>query len=335
MRQEKVAVIGGGSWGTALAFLVSRRGGPVVQWARDKYLVAEIQERRQNPIYMMGFEYPDNLQATNELTEAVRNAKYIISVTPSHTVRQVMNECATHLDPDAIIISASKGIEQGTLSLMSEVLQDVLPKSFQHRLAFLAGPSFAKEVAEKKPTAVVVAAENEAIGEAVQHLFSVENMLVYTTQDVIGAELGGALKNVIAIAAGIGEGMELGANAQAAIITRGIAEIGRLAVKLGGDILTLAGLAGIGDLSLTCTGKLSRNRTFGYELGRGKTRQEIERSMRQVAEGVRTAKSAYELAVKNQVDMPITDQVFRVLYEDLPARQALKNLMSRVVRKEF
>lgn len=335
MRQEKVAVIGGGSWGTALAFLVSRRGGPVVQWARDKYLVAEIQERRQNPIYMMGFEYPDNLQATNELTEAVRNAKYIISVTPSHTVRQVMNECATHLDPDAIIISASKGIEQGTLSLMSEVLQDVLPKSFTHRLAFLAGPSFAKEVAEKKPTAVVVAAENEAIGEAVQHLFSVENMLVYTTQDVIGAELGGALKNVIAIAAGIGEGMELGANAQAAIITRGIAEIGRLAVKLGGDILTLAGLAGIGDLSLTCTGKLSRNRTFGYELGRGKTRQEIERSMRQVAEGVRTAKSAYELAVKNQVDMPITDQVFRVLYEDLPARQALKNLMSRVVRKEF
>ena len=335
MRQEKVAVIGGGSWGTALAFLVSRRGGPVVQWARDKYLVSEIQERRQNPIYMMGFEYPDNLQATNELTEAVRNAKYIISVTPSHTVRQVMNDCATHLDPDAIIISASKGIEQGTLSLMSEVLQDVLPKSFQHRLAFLAGPSFAKEVAEKKPTAVVVAAENEAIGEAVQHLFSVENMLVYTTQDVIGAELGGALKNVIAIAAGIGEGMELGANAQAAIITRGIAEIGRLAVKLGGDILTLAGLAGIGDLSLTCTGKLSRNRTFGYELGRGKTRQEIERSMRQVAEGVRTAKSAYELAVKNQVDMPITDQVFRVLYEDLPARQALKNLMSRVVRKEF
>jgi glycerol-3-phosphate dehydrogenase (NAD(P)+) len=335
MRQEKVAVIGGGSWGTALAFLVSRRGGPVVQWARDKYLVSEIQERRQNPIYMMGFEYPDNLQATNELNEAVRNAKYIISVTPSHTVRQVMNDCAPHLDEDAIIISASKGIEQGSLSLMSEVLQEVLPKSFAPRLAFLAGPSFAKEVAEKKPTAVVVAAENEAIGEAVQHLFSVENMLVYTTQDVIGAELGGALKNVIAIAAGIGDGMELGANAQAAIITRGIAEIGRLAVKLGGDILTLAGLAGIGDLSLTCTGKLSRNRTFGYELGRGKTRQEIERSMRQVAEGVRTAKSAYELAIKNQVDMPITDQVFRVLYEDLPARQALKNLMSRVVKREF
>jgi glycerol-3-phosphate dehydrogenase (NAD(P)+) len=335
MRQDKVAVIGGGSWGTALAFLVSRRGGPVVQWARDKYLVSEIQERRQNPIYMMGFEYPDNLQATNELSEAVRNAKYIISVTPSHTVRQVMNDCVPHLDPEAIIISASKGIEQGSLSLMSEVLRDVLPKSFEHRLSFLAGPSFAKEVAEKKPTAVVVAAEGQAIADQVQQLFSVENMLVYTTQDVIGAELGGALKNVIAIAAGIGEGMELGANAQAAIITRGIAEIGRLAVKLGGDILTLAGLAGIGDLSLTCTGKLSRNRTFGYELGRGKTRQEIERSMRQVAEGVRTAKSAYELAVKNQVDMPITDQVFRVLYEDLPARQALKNLMSRVVHKEF
>ena len=335
MRQDKVAVIGGGSWGTALAFLVSRRGGPVVQWARDKYLVSEIQERRQNPIYMMGFEYPDNLQATNELSEAVRNAKYIISVTPSHTVRQVMNDCVPHLDPEAIIISASKGIEQGTLSLMSEVLRDVLPKSFEHRLSFLAGPSFAKEVAEKKPTAVVVAAEDQAIADQVQHLFSVENMLVYTTQDVIGAELGGALKNVIAIAAGIGEGMELGANAQAAIITRGIAEIGRLAVKLGGDILTLAGLAGIGDLSLTCTGKLSRNRTFGYELGRGKTRQEIERSMRQVAEGVRTAKSAFELAAKNQVEMPITDQVFRVLYEDLPARQALKNLMSRVVHKEF
>jgi glycerol-3-phosphate dehydrogenase (NAD(P)+) len=335
MRQDKVAVIGGGSWGTALAFLVSRRGGPVVQWARDKYLVSEIQERRQNPIYMMGFEYPDNLQATNELSEAVRNAKYIISVTPSHTVRQVMNDCVSHLDPEAIIISASKGIEQGSLSLMSEVLRDVLPKSFEKRLSFLAGPSFAKEVAEKKPTAVVVAAEDQAIADQVQQLFSVENMLVYTTQDVIGAELGGALKNVIAIAAGIGEGMELGANAQAAIITRGIAEIGRLAVKVGGDILTLAGLAGIGDLSLTCTGKLSRNRTFGYELGRGKTRQEIERSMRQVAEGVRTAKSAYELAVKNQVDMPITDQVFRVLYEDLPARQALKNLMSRVVHKEF
>jgi glycerol-3-phosphate dehydrogenase (NAD(P)+) len=333
--KDKVAVIGGGSWGTALAFLVARSGAPVTQWARDKYLVAEIQERRQNPIYMMGFDYPDNLQATNNLTEAVRDAKFIISVTPSHTVRHVMADSAPYLDPNAIIISASKGIEQGSLALMSDVLKEVLPKRFENRLSFLAGPSFAREVVEKKPTAVVVAAEDSTIADEVQSLFSVENMLVYTTQDVIGAELGGALKNVIAIAAGIGEGMELGANAQAAIITRGIAEIGRVAVKLGGEIITLAGLAGVGDLTLTCTGKLSRNRSFGYELGRGKTRPEIERSMRQVAEGVRTAKSAYELAVKNQVEMPITDQVYKVLYEDLPARQALKNLMSRVVKKEF
>jgi glycerol-3-phosphate dehydrogenase (NAD(P)+) len=333
--KPKVAVIGGGSWGTALAFLSARRGHPVVQWARDKYLVAEIQERRQNPIYMSGFEYPDNLQATNDITEAVRDAKFIISVTPSHTVRHVMADCAHYLDPNAILISASKGIEQGSLALMSDVLKEVLPKRFERRLSFLAGPSFAKEVAEKKPTAVVVAAEDESISEEVQGLFNADHMLVYTTQDVIGAELGGALKNVIAIPAGIGEGMELGSNAQAAIITRGIAEIGRLALKLGGDIITLAGLAGVGDLTLTCTGRLSRNRTFGYELGRGKTRADIERSMRQVAEGVRTAKSAFELASREGVDMPITDQVYRVLYEDLPAQRALQNLMSRVVKKEF
>jgi glycerol-3-phosphate dehydrogenase (NAD(P)+) len=333
--KQKVAVIGGGSWGTALAFLAARKGHPVVQWARDKYLVAEIQERRQNPIYMMGFDYPDNLQATNDITEAVKDAKFIISVTPSHTVRHVVADYAHYLDPSAIIISASKGIEQGSLALMSDVLKEVLPKHFARRLAYLAGPPFAKEVAEKKPTAVVVAAEDEAIADEVQELFNADHMLVYTTQDVIGVELGGALKNVIAIAAGIGEGMELGTNAQAAIITRGIAEIGRLAMKLGGEIITLAGLAGVGDLTLTCTGRLSRNRSFGYELGRGKTRAEIERSMRQVAEGVRTAKSAYEMAAKHQVEMPITDQVFRVLYEDLPAQQALKNLMSRVVKKEF
>lgn len=333
--KAKVSVIGGGSWGSALALLLARKGYPVVQWARDKNLVGEITERRENPVYLPGFRYPDNLTGTTDLEESVRGAKYVVSVTPSHTVREVMASCARHLLPEAIVISASKGIEQDSLCLMAEVLREVLPTRNAKRQAFLAGPSFAKEVAQELPTTVLVAAEDAAVGDELQHLMMTRRFRVYTSQDYVGAELGGALKNVIAIAAGIADGMELGMNARAAIITRGSVEIGRLAIKRGGQALTLAGLAGVGDLILTCTGHLSRNRHVGTELGKGKSLAEILGSMRQVAEGVRTAKSAYQLARRAGVEMPISEQVYNVLYENLSVQEALVNLMSREVKREF
>jgi glycerol-3-phosphate dehydrogenase (NAD(P)+) len=332
---SKVAVVGGGSWGTALALLIARKGFPVTQWARDKNLIGEIGERRENPIYLPGFRYPQSLTATADLGEAVSGARFVLSVTPSHTVRDVMGRCARQLHPEAIVISASKGIEQDSLCLMAEVLREVLPTAIGRRIAFLAGPSFAKEVAQERPTAVVVAAEDDRISNALQELFTTNRFRVYTTQDCVGAELGGALKNVIAIAAGISDGMSLGTNARAAVITRGIAEIGRLATKRGGELLTLAGLAGIGDLILTCTGDLSRNRQVGIRLGQGQTLAEILGSMRQVAEGVKTAKSAMQLARRAGVEMPITEQVYSILYEEAPVASALENLMGREVKREF
>lgn len=332
---KKIAIVGGGSWGTAIALLLARKGLPVMQWARDKNLVGEMNERRENPIYLPGFRYPPNLMATADIEEAVKDARYVFSVTPSHTVRAVMGMCAKKIHPEAIVVSASKGIEQDSLCLMAEVLREVLPAPFAKRLAFLAGPSFAKEVAQGLPAAVLIAAETTGVADDLQHLLSTNYFRVYTTDDCIGAELGGALKNVIAIAAGMADGMNLGMNARAALITRGIAEIGRLATKRGGELLTLAGLAGIGDLILTCTGHLSRNRHVGFELGQGKSIEEILGSMRQVAEGVRTTKSAYQLARRAGVEMPITEQVYSILYEGASVRDAVGNLMGRVVKKEF
>jgi glycerol-3-phosphate dehydrogenase (NAD(P)+) len=330
----KAVVIGGGSWGTALAAVLAQRGHDVVQWARESDQARSINETHQNTRYLPGIPLPPNLRATSDLGEAVSGRRLVVSVVPSHAVRDVMARAVPQLAPDAIVVSASKGIEWGTLAIMSDVLGEVLPPPLRGRVAVLSGPSFAKETVQGQPTAVVVASLDAAIAVEVQAAFQQETFRVYTSHDVVGVELAGALKNVIAVAAGMAEGMGLGHNTKAALMTRGLAELSRLAEKKGADPLTLAGLAGMGDLVLTCTGGLSRNRQVGEALGRGETLEQILARMNQVAEGVKTAKSSRELALREGVDMPIVEQVYKVIYEGQPAKQALYNLLRREAKAE-
>ena len=330
------AVIGGGSWGTALAKVLADKGERVVLWARDPALVATMHGANENTRYLPGIPLPKNLEATNDLREAVHDASLVLVVVPSHTLRENVRHLRDLGIPAGVpIVSATKGIEQETLQLMSEVLEEELPASFHGQLAYLSGPSFAKEVARGQPTAVVIASRDIALAETLQVRFSSERLRAYAHTDVIGVEVGGALKNVIAIASGCVDGLQLGHNARAAVITRGLAEIARVSMVKGGDPLTLAGLAGLGDLMLTCTGEASRNRTVGFELGKGRTLEEVLGSMTQVAEGVRTAKSARDLAIKLGVDMPITNEVYAVLYERKPVRQAVSDLMTRTLGREW
>jgi len=329
------AVIGGGSWGTALARVLADKGEDVFLWARDPKHAAAIDETRENAKYLPGVKLPDNLRATSDLARAVHHASLVLLVVPSHTLRGVVRDIRAQGIPDGIpIVSATKGIENETLQLMSEVLEAELPDAIHGQLAYLSGPSFANEVVRGLPAAIVLASRNEPLAETLQYRFSSERMRAYANTDTIGVEVGGALKNVIAIAAGCVDGLELGHNARAALITRGLAEIARVAMVKGGSALTLAGLAGLGDLVLTCTGAASRNRTVGLELGKGRTLKEILAGMTQVAEGVRTAKSARDLSIKLNVDMPITQEVYNVLYEDKPVRQAVTDLMTRTLSRE-
>ena len=331
----RAAVIGGGSWGTALASLLGVNGWDVVVWSYERDVAVALGERHENPKYLPGITLPQSVRGTADLAEALAGAELVVAANPSHVTREVMMRAAPLLPRATPIVSATKGIEEGSLLTMNEVLEEVLPPELHPYLAYLSGPSFAKETAKRMPTAVVVAATWERIARQVQRVFSNDFFRVYTSNDVVGVELGGSLKNVCAIAAGIADGMGFGHNTRAAIITRGLAELVRLAVKKGANPITLSGLAGMGDLVLTCTGDLSRNRTVGLGLGRGHSLPEVLAGMTQVAEGVRTARSAHELANKLQVEMPLHSAVYRVLHEGLGVRDAMSQLLSRELKSEF
>lgn len=329
-----VGVVGAGSWGTTLANLLAKKGHRVRLWALEPEVAAAINTRHQNLRYLEGIELDRRLVATNDLIEAVEGAEFIVTVSPAQHVHEVMARAAEVVQTDARIVSASKGIEKSSLRTMADVLRDVLPAPIGSRAAFLSGPSFAREVAQEQPTAVTVASKDAEALMRVQGLFQTPYFRVYTTDDVVGVELGGALKNVIAIAAGMVSGLGLGHNAVAALITRGLAEIARLADGLGADRLTLSGLAGMGDLILTCTGDLSRNRYVGRELGRGRSLGEILAGMDMVAEGVDTTRAALALARREGIEMPIVEEVHAVLFEGRTALDALDNLMTREPKPE-
>jgi glycerol-3-phosphate dehydrogenase (NAD(P)+) len=331
---ETIAVIGAGSWGTTLADLLAKKGHKVTLWAYEPELVQEMREKRENSVFLPGIRLNDALAFTNDLEEAYAGCTMVLCVVPSQLVRRVMGGCARFIPLDAVIVSASKGVEVDTLAIVSEIYRDILPPELYANFAALSGPSFAREVALEMPTAVAAASESEDVARRVQEAFTTNFFRVYRNSDVIGVELGGAIKNVIAIAAGISDGLGFGSNTRAALITRGLAEMTRLGVAMGAKPSTFAGLAGMGDLVLTCTGDLSRNRTVGIKIGEGRQLNEILGEMRMVAEGVKTTESAYNLAKKLGVEMPIIEQMYRMLYENKPARQAVLELMTRNLKAE-
>lgn len=334
MSSRRVAVLGAGSWGTALADAVAANGHRVCIWARDEAVAEEIREQRRNERYLKNVELAEGIDATTDLHAALRDAEFVISACPSHAVREVLEASREALEGDEIIISASKGIEIRSDLRMSEVIEDVVGEETRPRIAVLSGPSFADELVRRLPTAVVAASQPEDAAREVQMLFQNHYLRVYTQTDVVGTEFGGACKNVIALAAGISDGLELGANARAALVTRGLAEITRLACRLGARETTLAGLAGLGDLVLTCTGDLSRNRTVGIAIGGGRDPSEVVEGMEQVVEGVRTTRAAHELGSRLGVELPITHAVYSILYEGIAPREALARLMAREPKPE-
>lgn len=334
MTQDRVAVLGAGSWGTALANLLAAKGVDTVLWSFEPDVARAIESGHRNSKYLSEIALDPRLRATSSIDEAVADASVVVSVSPSHVVRQVMEKAAPAISPDALVVSASKGIEVDSLQTMDEVLAEVLPGTLGTGAAYLSGPSFALEVGLGYPTAVTVASRSPEAAIRAQELFQTDYFRVYTTSDVHGVELGGALKNVVAIASGVVDGLGFGHNTMAALITRGLAEITRLGVALGADPLTFAGLAGMGDLILTCTGGLSRNRSVGVELGKGRPLDEVLGEMVMVAEGVRTAKSAWQLARKMDIEMPIVDEVYAMLYEGRDAKAAMETLMMREPKAE-
>ena len=330
----QIGVIGAGSWGTTLANLLAKKGFNLTLWVHEPELIQPITTRRENPIYLPGVNLSEKIVPTHSLEEVCQHKNLLISVIPSQVLRQVMQRIRPYLPPQVKLVSASKGIENDTLFTLSKVLQEVLLLKDGERLAVLSGPSFALEVSKEIPTAVTIASENQELARQLQHIFSTLYFRVYTNSDVIGVELGGALKNVIAIAAGISDGLGFGYNTRAALITRGLAEISRLALKMGANPVTLSGLAGLGDLILTCTGELSRNRDVGVKLGKGIGLTHILKDMRMVAEGIKTTKSAYDLSKKMKVSMPITEQVYYILYQDKSPKEAVTELMGRNLKVE-
>jgi glycerol-3-phosphate dehydrogenase (NAD(P)+) len=328
---KQVAVLGAGSFGTALAVHLARAGHDVRLWARDAGLAAEIARRRSNPVYLTELTLPASVTPTSELERALEDCDLVVSVVPSHGTRDVIARAKSLVRPHAVVVSATKGLEEGTLLRPSEVIAAAMPG---HAVVAVSGPSFAYEVAHGMPTAIVVASADADAVRLVQDEFRSSYLRLYGSSDVVGVEIGGALKNVIAIAAGVVEGMSIGHNAQAGLITRGLAEISRLATALGGRPETLAGLAGLGDLVLTCTGSLSRNRFVGIELARGRPLAEIVGSMKMVAEGVKTTGAALELGARIGVELPIATQMADVLAGRRDARAALQELMLRPQRAE-
>ncbi|MBN2466731.1 MAG: NAD(P)H-dependent glycerol-3-phosphate dehydrogenase [Deltaproteobacteria bacterium] len=330
-----IGVIGAGSWGTALAILLAKNGHRVTLWVYEDEVYDQIGAFHENRIYLPGFQLPGRIAPSRSLAEASSKKDLIVSALPSHVVRHVIHQCVPFLETRTIIVSVSKGIENETLKTMTEVLRDNLPSDMHSQIVCLSGPSFAKEVVQYMPTAVVAAATIQKTAEKVQQVFAAHYFRVYTSTDVMGVELGGALKNVIAIAAGCSDGLGFGNNTRAALITRGLAEITRLAVEAGAHPLTLSGLSGLGDLVLTCTGALSRNRSVGIKLGKGSDLDEIITSSKMVAEGIKTTTSAFQLAQRLGVEMPIVEQVYAVLYHKKDPRQAVTDLMGRSLRYEL
>ncbi len=326
-------VLGGGSWGTALASLLANEGWSTTLWVRDPILAQDILRTRENRVYMPGIRLPESLSVTPDLPAALETASLLVLAIPCQSSREVLTMVRARLSHPLPVVGAAKGIEQGNLSLVSEIVAEAYsPEASKY--AILSGPSFAREVIKNHPTAVVAASSDPKLADDVQRLFNTRWFKVYTRRDVRGIEVAGALKNVLAIAAGIADGMGLGDNTRAALITRGLAEMTRLGLKMGADPLTFSGLAGVGDLLLTATGEKSRNRTVGFRLGQGGELTRILTELAQVAEGVTTTESAYELSLRHHVDLPITRAVYKILYEKADLKETLVELMGRPLRSE-
>lgn len=337
LQSNKIAVIGAGSWGTAIARLLGGKGRAVLLWGHRSEHVRDLKQDRENKQYLPGAVLPDTVRPVDDLAEAVENAGCVVMAVPSHGYRRVFELIAPQLMDGAVVVSAVKGIENETLMTMTQIMHAVLRQHNIGRtihLGAISGPSFAAEVAAEQPTAVTVAFAEKEAACAVQDLFSTRFFRAYTSNDVIGLEICAAMKNVIAIAAGIGDGLGYGLNSRAALITRGLAEITRIGVQLGAQPFTFSGLGGLGDLVLTCTGGLSRNRTVGLKLGTGKTLEQALSEMSMVAEGVKTTKSCYNLAKKHGVEMPILEQMYQILYENKDCRKAVIELFQRSLKEE-
>ncbi len=331
----RIGVIGGGSFGTALARLLADNGHAVRMWCHNAEVARRTASLRENTDYLPGVRLPETVEVSHSMGDVVTEAELLVAVSPSHVFREVMKEAHRHVRGRPYVVSACKGIEADTHKRMSQILDDEFGSEFSDRIAVLSGPSFAAEIAVGKPTAVVVAARTAETAKTAQSIFQGRRFRVYPSTDIVGVELGASAKNVIAIAVGVGDGLDLGHSCRAAMITRGAAEIARLAIRLGGQFQTVAGLSGMGDLVLTCTADLSRNRTLGLRLGRGEKLPEILSGMRMVAEGVRNSISVCELARAAGVEVPIIEQTRMLLHEDKPALQVLDDLMSREAKSEF
>jgi glycerol-3-phosphate dehydrogenase (NAD(P)+) len=328
-----VCVVGAGSWGTALAGLLAGKGHPVTIWSRGAEVADLINEWHENTVYLPGYRLPKNLRATTDLKHALAGASLVVVVVPSHAMRSTAEVAAPHVEQDALVVSASKGIEDDTCKTMFTVLAETIGR--EERIGVLSGPSFASEVCAGQPTVVVAAARREEQATRIQQWFAAMALRVYSSTDIVGVEIGGVVKNVMAIATGVSDGLGYGHNARAALITRGLAEIARLSVSLGARPETLSGLSGVGDLVLTCTSDLSRNRQLGLRIGRGERVDAILSSMRMVAEGVRNTKAVKQLADRRGIEMPIVNAAYRVLYEGLPPREVLAELFGRSLKPEF
>jgi len=328
----KIGVIGGGSWGTALAILLANKNNDVHIWVRDKFQLKQIEELRENKKYLPDVTIPDEIKITNDISESIYNKDLIVLSVPSHAIREILEDSRNIFQKEQVIVNVAKGIENHTLLRVSEIVGEILPNN---SYGVLSGPSHAEEVARNIPTTVVSASNNKEVAKYIQDVFMTPYFRVYTNPDVVGVELGGSLKNVIALGAGISDGLGHGDNTKAALMTRGIIEMGRLGEKMGANPITFSGLAGIGDLIVTCTSMHSRNRRAGILIGQGQTLDEAVENIGMVVEGVRTTKSAYELAKKNDVVMPITDEIYSVLYEGADVKNSVYNLMLRDKKPEM
>ncbi len=331
---KALAIIGAGSWGTALAIVLAPRFDEVHLWVYESDLAVRMRETRQNDVYLPGFAIPSNVVISDKLQETLTGCELVLSVVPSHLVRSVYEQMLAWVTPEMIFVSATKGLENNTLLRPSEIIKEAISSRFVPRVSVLSGPTFAREVAALNPTAVVISSADSAAAQCIQARFAGPSFRLYTSDDPIGVEIGGSIKNVVAIGAGVLEGMGLGHNPMAALITRGLAEMTRLAVALGGQARTLAGLAGLGDLVLTCTGELSRNRAVGMQLARGRKLDEIVGSMKMVAEGIKTTTAAVELARRCAIEMPITEQMYQMVHYGLDPKEAIRRLMERSLKGE-
>jgi len=333
--KRKIAVLGAGSWGTALAKVLAENGHDVALWARRAELASEINEHHTNRKYLPEVSLPPSLRASDSIREVVEGKEVVVFVVPSHTMREIARQVQPWLAPNALVVHASKGFEVESLKRMSEVLEEELVEKHHPPIAVLSGPSHAEEVVKKCPTTVVVASQSQEVAEQIQMIFMNTYFRVYTNPDLIGVEVGGALKNIIALSSGLVDGLGIGDNAKAALITRGLAEIARLGMAMGATPITFVGLAGVGDLVVTCTSRHSRNYRAGHMLSQGKSLDQVLSEMGMVVEGVKTTQTAYRLAHQFEVEMPITEQLYLVLFEGKEPEQAVKDLMSRGRTKEL